>query len=314
LNKIKQIISSHTQGSPRKNKASLNAYILFYITRIHNSTKPFFKVKNIMKTYMIISFLLLSSVVNSKELSYKEMLDQSMEHLRLLTVSHSKIWGLGKDESWNADLKKGLIWWTFSDKIVEAPIQVIATYSTKNKTLLWGWNHPSVSKKLSKHAELVKKYGLKNNISKLTTVKIKCTENDAWKYTALAVKLADAQGAYRGPAGTTLVFFTFGKISIKKKPEKVLSPEKTVSLFFKLIRDGNRKAFSKIVIGKKSLWDPMFTKVSVKIASIKYKVTDIKITNDKARVYILFLKEKPGRQKEDVDLIRVDGKWFVTGI
>src|SRR5947209_19712354 len=35
------------------------------------------------------------------------------------------------------------------------------------------------------------------------------SEDDAWQLTALACKLAGAQGGYRGPMGSTLVFVTF---------------------------------------------------------------------------------------------------------
>jgi hypothetical protein len=34
--------------------------------------------------------------------------------------------------------------------------------------------------------------------------------------TALAVKLCDAQGAYRGPSGSSYVFMTFGEVQLSK--------------------------------------------------------------------------------------------------
>jgi hypothetical protein len=43
------------------------------------------------------------------------------------------------------------------------------------------------------------------------------SEDNAWQLTALACKLADAQGGYRGPMGSTLVFVTFGKPSLTKR-------------------------------------------------------------------------------------------------
>ena len=41
-------------------------------------------------------------------------------------------------------------------------------------------------------------------------------EDDAWTFTAVAARLGNANGAYRGPAGTALVFMTFGEIELKK--------------------------------------------------------------------------------------------------
>jgi hypothetical protein len=50
----------------------------------------------------------------------------------------------------------------------------------------------------------------------LINQKIECGEDDAWQMTALACKLANAQGAYRGPMGSTLVFLTFGEPKLTK--------------------------------------------------------------------------------------------------
>jgi hypothetical protein len=53
-------------------------------------------------------------------------------------------------------------------------------------------------------------------LHRLTTQKLECTEDEAWEFTALACKLGNAQGGYRGPMGPTLVFMTFGKVSLSK--------------------------------------------------------------------------------------------------
>ncbi len=78
----------------------------------------------------------------------------------------------------------------------------------------WGWDHPSVAPALSAHAQQLYAYGKAQGIARLTTRKLSCTEAEAWELTALACKLCDAQGAYRGPAGTTMVFMTFGQVSL----------------------------------------------------------------------------------------------------
>jgi hypothetical protein len=65
---------------------------------------------------------------------------------------------------------------------------------------------------LQEHARLCREYGEKYAIECLTSRKlVDSNEDDAWQLTALACKLADAQGAYRGPMGSTLVFVTFGE-------------------------------------------------------------------------------------------------------
>ena len=64
----------------------------------------------------------------------------------------------------------------------------------------------------------IKAYGETNHIERLTTAEWKCEESDAWAMAALAVKLCSSQAAYRGPAGSTYVFITFGAAKLSKSP------------------------------------------------------------------------------------------------
>jgi hypothetical protein len=147
---------------------------------------------------------------------YRRFVEQSMEELRLKTAAHDAGWRLG-EAAWSVDQNTGVIVFTRDDGIkATCPVQIIGTYNTEDGTWLWGWDHPSVAGPLQEHAKRVKQYGEQNHVEKLTTRKIACDESEAWEYTALACKLCDAQGAYRGPAGTALVFMTFGEVKLSK--------------------------------------------------------------------------------------------------
>jgi hypothetical protein len=63
----------------------------------------------------------------------------------------------------------------------------------------------------------LRKYGEEHHIEQLTKSKWKGTEDDAWAMAALAVKLCEKQGAYRGPSGNTYVFIAFGEVKLSKK-------------------------------------------------------------------------------------------------
>ncbi|MEM7316566.1 MAG: DUF6882 domain-containing protein [Planctomycetota bacterium] len=95
--------------------------------------------------------------------------------------------------------------------------QIIGSFNTKDNSWLWAWDNPSVLDKLKAHALKLKEYGEEHGIERLTDRKWTGTEDDAWEMAALAVKLCDAQGAYRGPAGSTLIFMTFGKVKMSKR-------------------------------------------------------------------------------------------------
>jgi hypothetical protein len=115
---------------------------------------------------------------------------------------------------WSVDLDAGTIRFTSATKIVTAPVQVIGTYNSLDGTFLWGWDHPSVSEEQAADARLARRFGERHNLPLFTTRMVECTEEQAWRFTAVALYLAGAQGSYRAPYGTTMVFVTFGNMTI----------------------------------------------------------------------------------------------------
>jgi len=151
---------------------------------------------------------------------FDTLLDRSMEELRIKTAAHDGMWQLSEAD-WDIDQDAGTIVFTSPKGITATcPVQIIGTFNKKDNTWLWGWDHPSVDAALQEHAKLCLAYGERHGIDYLTAQKIESScEDDAWQFTALACKLAGAQGAYRGPMGSTLVFVTFGKPHLgKSKP------------------------------------------------------------------------------------------------
>lgn len=143
-------------------------------------------------------------------------LARSMEELRSRTALHDGIWGQGA-ASWNADLTTGVI--TFrTDRgwTVTASVQVVGTLNAGEGTWLWGWDHPSVPEPLAADARAARDFGIRHGLERYATPMIRATEDEAWEFTAVACHLAGSQGAYRGPAGPTFAFMTFGEVRIAK--------------------------------------------------------------------------------------------------
>ena len=63
----------------------------------------------------------------------------------------------------------------------------------------------------------MRQYGERRGIAELTTRKLNITEEKAWELAALTCKLGNDQGAYRGPADQTMVFITFGEVTLEKQ-------------------------------------------------------------------------------------------------
>ncbi len=152
-----------------------------------------------------------------QEFDIDAYMEEAKEHLATLTRGHQTSWGLGSADWWDADQETGMITWSFSDgRIVESPFQIIGTYSTKDGTFLWGWDHPSVTEPVRKDAQLVLDFGREHDLGFLQERKLECSEEAAWDLVALAVLICDRQGAYRGTAGTTSILMTFGEVAIRQ--------------------------------------------------------------------------------------------------
>jgi hypothetical protein len=144
-------------------------------------------------------------------MNHQDFLAQSIEELRLKTAAHDRLWHLGEAD-WSVDQDAGEIVFSAPNGMVATcPVQIIGTFNTGDSTWLWAWDHPSVQPALAEHAIRLRDYGQANGITDLATRKLSATEERCWEFTALACKLNEAQGGYRGPAGSTLVFMTFGE-------------------------------------------------------------------------------------------------------
>ena len=159
-------------------------------------------------------------------MNHRDLVAQSMEDLRLKTEAHDRLWHLSEAD-WSVDQDTGEIEFSAPNGMVATcSVQIIGTFDTTDGTWLWAWDHPSVQPQLAEHAKRLHEYGETNGIGELTTRKLSSTEKQCWEFTALACKLNEAQGGYRGPAGTVLVFMTFGapKLSSSTQPDDSPSP------------------------------------------------------------------------------------------
>lgn len=137
------------------------------------------------------------------------------EDLRTKTAAHAGIWGFGTEENWSLDQDTGELTFTFPDgKRATASAQIIGTLNTDDGTWLWSWANSSIDPLLTRDARALAKYGQEHGVAFLTGRKYTITEQRAWSLTALSVYVNGSQGAYRGPAGTTLVFMTFGEVRL----------------------------------------------------------------------------------------------------
>lgn len=121
------------------------------------------------------------------------------------------------DASWEVDQNAGLIRFARPDGgVVTAPVQIIGSWNAKTQMFTWGWDHPTVQVRLRGDAERTRWFGEKHALPELTERQLKASETDAWRLTAVAVKVNGAIGAYRGPMEEgPVVFMTLGGIKLQ---------------------------------------------------------------------------------------------------
>jgi hypothetical protein len=152
--------------------------------------------------------------------SFPLLLDAAVAELNAKNEANTA-WGLGSFDRWDLDQEIGNLVFTKADGTkVAAKAQIIGSFSTNDNSWLWAWDNPSIVDGMKDHARQVRSYGERQKIEKLTTRKWVGTEADAWAMTALAVKLTNAQGAYRGPAGKSYVFMTFGEVQLARPADQ----------------------------------------------------------------------------------------------
>jgi hypothetical protein len=148
------------------------------------------------------------------------IIERSLEGLKLQSEAHQSTWGFGNLDRWEVDLEVGQIRFLSNNGFrAEAAVQVVGTYNTVDSTFLWAWDHPSIPEELSTASQLTREFGEKHVLTDYISRKVDCDEATAWEYAAVTNHLAGMQGVYRGPSGTTHVFFVFGEVTLSKSAE-----------------------------------------------------------------------------------------------
>jgi hypothetical protein len=142
---------------------------------------------------------------------------ESFEELKRKQQANTEAWGLGHTDRRDVDFDTGFLKFSNTDGFtVTAPVQVIGTFDTDDSTFLWAWDHPSIPAPLARTSLLIQDFGDLHQLVRFTTRLIRCTEDEAWHFTALGLRLSGAAGSYRGRSGSAYVYMTFGEVTIRQ--------------------------------------------------------------------------------------------------
>jgi hypothetical protein len=152
----------------------------------------------------------------------EEIISDSVTEVQPTNDAHTQAWRLGEEQSWSIDLNHGQILFSFADGTMAlAPVQIVGTFNAENDSFMWGWSQTSLLPEVQKNAALVKAFGKKHRSTEFTRKKVYCSEQRAWEYTALAMRLGQAKGAYRAATNdNTFVYMNFGEVQLTSDTHK----------------------------------------------------------------------------------------------
>lgn len=146
-------------------------------------------------------------------------MERSLEGLKRRTRTHRDRWGLGTERDWTVDQNAGTVSFAFPDgRVARAPVQIVGTLD-ENGRFQWSWAMPSVHEGVRQHALALRRFGAEHGLLSLTSTHTTASLYDAWGWTAAAVHLCDASGAYCAKTGSQRVFMTFGRVEIVEEQE-----------------------------------------------------------------------------------------------
>lgn len=139
-------------------------------------------------------------------LSYTEFSEKCMQDLKSLQDKFMTDYNINGYENWFYDEATGIL--TFSNGAPELNFKYLSvgTYSRKTNTWKWSWDNNHTLKEVKDQTNQVKEYGQKFNYERLTQGYFESSEEEAWEFTAITAKIANAIGAYR-PVSEHLLLF-----------------------------------------------------------------------------------------------------------
>ncbi|MER6025569.1 DUF6882 domain-containing protein [Streptomyces sp. NPDC001851] len=141
------------------------------------------------------------------------LLLQGEDMIEQLARAHMS-WGLGTADRWDLDQTTGLITWTFPDKTATAPAQILGSFSPGSESWLWAWANKSILPAMSRDARRFRDWAETNGHPALAQPEINADVQAASALVAVAVRVTEATGYYKGPGGKSSVIITFGPVTL----------------------------------------------------------------------------------------------------
>jgi hypothetical protein len=132
------------------------------------------------------------------------------------TRAHAERWGLGAAEQWALSQDDGRIVWSFEDRVVSAPAQILGSWNATVESFVWAWDNDSIRAPLCTTAEQVRAFGQEHGIGALTSSPLRLGEEQVRDLVALAFRVGGCTGLYHPYDGRLATYISFGDVLIEE--------------------------------------------------------------------------------------------------
>ncbi len=139
----------------------------------------------------------------------RDLIDQT-------TKEHADRWGLGTAKSWVLDQDEGRIVWSFEDRVVSAPVQILGSWNGQVSSFVWSWGNDTIQPALCATAEEVRAFGVENDVPALCSSPLKLDEGQVRDLIAVAFRLGSCTGLYHPYDGRLATYIAFGTVTIEE--------------------------------------------------------------------------------------------------
>ena len=139
------------------------------------------------------------------------------ERIALTSAAHTARWGLGAADRWALDQSQGQIRWSFPDRVVSAPAQILGSWNGTVNSFAWSWDNDSIRDELCLTSGLVRTYGVALDVPALTSSPLSLDESQARDLVALAFRLGGCTGLYHPYDGRLASYVVFGAVTIEER-------------------------------------------------------------------------------------------------
>jgi hypothetical protein len=144
------------------------------------------------------------------------LLVQGRELVAQTSRAHSERWGLGTAKRWVLNQDDGRVTWSFEDHIASAPAQILGSWNSNVSSFVWSWDNETIRAPLCTTAEVVRAFGVENEIPALATSPLKLNEEQARDLIALAFRVGECTGLYHPFDGQLATYIAFGPVTVEE--------------------------------------------------------------------------------------------------